>query len=153
VTKKYISKKEALAISKDVPENAEAEGKVPTEQKPFACEHDCMHDLGFKAYQEWARTTAIYPNVGKNLNYVTLGLCSESGEIAGKIKKLHRDANGIITPEFTKSVSKELGDTIWYIASLCSELGLDMSTVAMENMEKLNSRLLRGVLGGNGDNR
>ena len=41
-------------------------------------------------YQVWTRTTAIYPKE-KALDYLGLGLCSEAGEVAGKLKKKIRD--------------------------------------------------------------
>lgn len=145
---KPISREEALLISRGILEKAEAE-----RSSPGSVDNPREEDLEFGAYQEWARTTAIYPNVGNNIDYPTLGLCSEIGEVAGKVKKIHRDSGGVITPEIANAVGKELGDVIWYIAAICWELGLDMSAVAKENMDKLNSRLDRGTLGGSGDNR
>jgi NTP pyrophosphatase (non-canonical NTP hydrolase) len=50
-------------------------------------------------------------------------------------------------------MSKELGDVLWYVAQLASELELELDDVASENLQKLFSRQRRGVLSGSGDNR
>jgi len=43
--------------------------------------------LTFNDYQKRARETAIYPNLGNNIVYPTLGISGEAGEIAEKVKK------------------------------------------------------------------
>lgn len=73
-----------------------------------------------------------------------LGL-EEAGEIQGKIKKIIRDAGGIITPEHIEMIKGELGDLLWYIAGLCTELGIELNDVAESNIKKLLSRKERGV--------
>jgi NTP pyrophosphatase (non-canonical NTP hydrolase) len=50
-------------------------------------------------------------------------------------------------------MAKELGDVLWYVAQLASELGLELEDIARENLEKLSSRQRRGVLSGSGDER
>jgi len=109
--------------------------------------------MDFKEYQEKARQTAIYPDKGKNLIYPTLGLVGESGEVAEKVKKLIRDKNMVVDKEFLDSIKKELGDVLWYIAAICSELSLSLEDVAIENIRKLYSRKERDVLHGSGDDR
>ena len=86
------------------------------------------------------------------LSYDGLGL-GEAGEVQGKIKKIIRDEGGIITIDAKKEIAKELGDCLWYIASMCDNLNLDMGEVATMNIEKLRSRHERGTVHGNGDNR
>ena len=109
--------------------------------------------MNFKEYQEKARSTAIYPNIGSNFIYPTLGLCGESGEVAEKIKKIIRDDSGIVSEEKKEMLKKELGDTTWYISNLASELGLNLDDIAEENIKKLKDRQKRNVLKGSGDNR
>jgi NTP pyrophosphatase (non-canonical NTP hydrolase) len=101
----------------------------------------------FDSYQDFAETTAIYPPE-KALEYLALGLASEAGEVAGKIKKLIRDGGADI-----EDIAAELGDVLWYAANLCSELDLFMSDVVEINVEKLKGRLMRGTLKGSGDKR
>ena len=55
--------------------------------------------MDFVEYQQRARETAIYPNVGSNLWYPALGLAGEAGEVAEKIKKIYRDSQGEVSPE------------------------------------------------------
>ena len=99
-----------------------------------------------------------FPNVDTEvvkmiaLSYDGLGL-GEAGEVQGKIKKIIRDNGGIITPEATEEIKKELGDVLWYVASMCDNLGLRMEDVAGANIEKLHGRHERGTLEGSGDNR
>lgn len=109
--------------------------------------------LTFHDYQERSRATAIYPDAGRNFVYPTLGLAGESGEVAEKIKKVLRDRQGRIDDETRAAVEKELGDVLWYVAQLATELGLDLGGVAEKNLAKLASRKERGMLGGSGDGR
>lgn len=81
------------------------------------------------------------------------GLVEESGEVAGKFKKLIRDKNGELDDESKKEVLKELGDVLWYVNSVAHLLGSDLSSVAKTNLDKLASRKERGVISGSGDNR
>lgn len=85
--------------------------------------------------------------------YPTLGLTNEAGEVAGKVKKIIRDKDRVITPTDKIQISDEIGDVLWYIADLCSALGLSMTNVAQRNLNKLADRKVRGVIGGEGDYR
>lgn len=122
--------------------------------------------MDFNEYQKKATTTALYldgvrkkyPSLPEEVykligvTYVGLGL-GEAGEVQNKLKKVIRDHQGEITPELQAAVKKELGDVLWYVATTCSELGLDMQDVAQDNIDKLFSRKERNVLTGDGDNR
>ena len=109
--------------------------------------------MEFNKYQEESRGTAIYPNIGNNFVYPTLGLVGEAGEIAEKIKKVIRDSDGVITEEKAEELKKELGDVLWYIANLAAELNIKLDDIASSNLEKLSSRRERNKLHGDGDNR
>ncbi len=109
--------------------------------------------MTFDEYQQKSRKTALYPNLGSNYVYPTLGLAGEAGEVAEKIKKAIRDDQGKITDQKKSEIEKELGDVLWYAAQIATELGLTLNKVAEANIEKLYSRLERGVLTGSGDNR
>lgn len=109
--------------------------------------------MDFNTYQQKARETAIYPNMGSEFTYPALGLVGEAGEIANKLKKVIRDNDGVLTDKVRESVGDEIGDCLWYIAQLATEMGYDLDTLAKSNVNKLASRKERGVLSGAGDNR
>ena len=105
----------------------------------------------FSAYQiESRKTWGIIP-MNHPIVYPTMGLVNEAGEVAGKIKKIFRDQNGQITEKDKQSLKSELGDVLWYLTQICTELGLTLEEVAETNITKLSSRQERGKLGG--DNR
>ena len=109
--------------------------------------------MTFEEYQIQSRVVAKYPNLGSNYIYPALGLAGESGEVCEKIKKVIRDEQGIVSEEKKVEIAKELGDVLWYVTQLATEFGLKLEDVAQGNMQKLLSRMDRGVLNGNGDNR
>ena len=109
--------------------------------------------MDFNDYQERSRRTAKYPSIGHGVIYPTLGLTNEAGEVAGKVKKIFRDNEGIIGDHEKEALTSELGDVLWYLAQVCTELGLSLDKVAEENIKKLYSRLERGKIQGDGDNR
>ena len=109
--------------------------------------------MTFEEYQTKSRQTAKYPNADNNFIYPTLGLAGEAGEVAEKVKKILRDNNGLASEERVQEIKKELGDVLWYLSQLATEFGLSLEEIAQSNLEKLLSRLERGVLNGNGDNR
>jgi NTP pyrophosphatase (non-canonical NTP hydrolase) len=103
-------------------------------------------------YQRLSRSTARYPRK-EALTYPALGLAGEAGEFADHAKKVIRDDDGEVTPQRREAMAKELGDVLWYVAQLASELGLELEQVAQDNLDKLLSRQRRGVLSGSGDER
>jgi len=109
--------------------------------------------MNFDEYQKKSRETAIYPDLGSNYIYPTLGLAGESGEVSDKIKKVIRDDVGVLNAEKIQDLKKELGDVLWYVSQLSTELGLSLEDIAQSNLDKLFSRKERGVLQGSGDNR
>jgi NTP pyrophosphatase (non-canonical NTP hydrolase) len=106
----------------------------------------------FSDYQRLSRRTAEYPREAW-LAYPALGLAGEAGEVAEHAKKTIRDDGGTVNAERRVAMAKELGDVLWYVAQLASELELDLDEIAEENLEKLLSRQRRGVLSGSGDDR
>jgi NTP pyrophosphatase (non-canonical NTP hydrolase) len=113
--------------------------------------------MTFEEYQDQSKKTALYPKTDGNLNYAltypVMGMLSEAGEVAGKVKKAIRDNSGVIDEARKEELAAEVGDVLWYLTQICTELGLTLDEVAKANLDKLLSRLDRGVLGGSGDNR
>lgn len=127
--------------------------------------------LSFADYQRLSRRTAIYPKMGRNVVYPTLGLTGEvsetvvhllnlvlgliesSGNISESTKKTQRDDAGILTEAKREQIVKELGDILWYVSALSAEIGVPLHRVAEENIVKLHDRKKRGKIKGSGDNR
>ena len=128
--------------------------------------------LLFEDYQERTADTAIYGEQIKKIlsyldlteeqsgpimtllriSYVSNGL-GETGEVQGKIKKVIRDSGGIIDPERRRQIAGELGDVLWYLSQMASELGISLDEIAQANLDKLAGRKERGTLQGSGDER
>ena len=109
--------------------------------------------MDFNDYQTKSRKTAGYPAIGHPVIYPTLGLVNEAGEVAGKIKKVFRDKDGHISEETLEALKAELGDVLWYIAQVATELGLSLDEIPEYNIAKLYNRLERGKIKGDGDYR
>lgn len=109
--------------------------------------------MNFDKYQRLASTMAVYPKVGDNIYYPALALAGEAGETCGKISKIMRDYNDIVTDEMRLKLEKELGDVLWNLTQLATELGLSLDEVAINNLRKLKSRKARNKLHGDGDDR
>jgi NTP pyrophosphatase (non-canonical NTP hydrolase) len=104
-------------------------------------------------YQEKACKTAIFPE-SRAMEYLTLGLTGEAGEIANKVKKFIRD--GATKDEYLAKrieIGYEIGDVLWYCAVLAEELEMNLGHIMERNLEKLADRHNRGKISGSGDNR
>lgn len=106
----------------------------------------------FAEYQHASAKTAVFPKE-KALEYLTLGLVGEAGEIANKVKKIIRDDNGELTWEKKKEIVDECGDVLWYLSQILDSLDVSLRGTAQRNLDKLYSRKKRGTLKGSGDNR
>ena len=113
--------------------------------------------MDFNEYQKECAKTDVGTSAQDCLKpgwlYYVMGIAGESGEMVDKIKKLFRDKNGIVDEEFKQMLIKEMGDYHWYSARLCSIFDIDYSEIGKQNIEKLQSRMERGKLHGDGDNR
>lgn len=107
-----------------------------------------------QSYQQFTRTTAVYPK-DKAIEYVTLGLAGEAGEIANKVKKLLRgDPRYAGDPQITnEDLAMELGDLLYYVARFADEIGYPLAEIAAMNVGKLRARQQAGTLKGSGDQR
>lgn len=82
-----------------------------------------------------------------------MGLAGEAGEVANKVKKVFRDDAGVVSPARLASIKDELGDVLWYVAAVASDLGVTLGDVAVGNLDKLLDRTARNTFAGSGDNR
>lgn len=109
--------------------------------------------MNMNDYQQLALRTARSKDDKDELFHLLLGLCGEAGEIAEKMKKIVRDKGSDFTQVDTDDLKKELGDVLWHIATIGNYFDIKMDDIATYNIEKLASRLERGVISGSGDNR
>ena len=112
-----------------------------------------MSNITASLYQKKACETAIFPK-HKAMEYLTLGLTGEAGEIANKVKKFIRD--GAAEDEYLDKriqIGYEIGDVLWYCAVLAEELEMNLGHIMENNLQKLADRKKRGTLSGSGDNR
>ncbi len=108
--------------------------------------------MDFRQYQKLAVETAIY-GAGDKIIYPALGLANEAGEVLGKIKKVLRDQNGEFNQTTNYEISLEIGDTLWYLAALAEDLGINLEVIAFDNIAKLKDRQMRNKIQGSGDHR
>ncbi len=107
----------------------------------------------YGSYQEQSRKTYSDIETNDPIVYPTLGLVNEAGEVAGKIKKIFRDKSGHLSDADRAALKSELGDVLWYLTQICTNLDLTLEEVAEANLDKLFSRLERGMIQGDGDQR
>ena len=116
-------------------------------------------------YQKKAMSTCL-PSCD-NFAYMSLGLVSEVGELAGKVVKAVRKEEIVLEQndifyngshptkdggaELYKGLIGELGDVLWFVSGICNVLGLPLEDVADANLAKLAERKKNGTIIGNGD--
>lgn len=108
--------------------------------------------MNLNKYQEWTRTTAVYPGANEHgfqeMNYLVLGLASEAGEVAGKLKKVIRGDE--VEPEAFLS---EVSDVLWYLVRISDNIGITLGELAEYNKNKLIKRQQTNTIKGDGDKR
>lgn len=93
--------------------------------------------MEFVDYQNLSERTLVdHGSPELNLSNACIGLSGEVGEVNEMIKKamFHGKALNI------DALTLEIGDVLFYLAALCTELGIDMSSAAEANVEKLKER-------------
>jgi NTP pyrophosphatase (non-canonical NTP hydrolase) len=115
-----------------------------------------MGGMTLDEYQQAALRTALFP-ASVRVVYPALKLAGEAGEVAEKLGKLMRDEGyapgGALSETQRQTLTRELGDVLWYVAVLAHDLGVSLDEVGTNNIAKLADRAARGVLGGSGDDR
>ena len=122
------------------------------QEKSQQTQQSANNNMQLSEYLDLTHQTAIYPEAGSGSNlelyYLSLGLVSEAGEVAGKVKKLIRDGKLDIG-----NLAYELGDVFWYLVRLCDSIGYEPSDILTINVNKLLKRKEAGTLQGSGDYR
>lgn len=115
---------------------------------------DCNEsNMLMNEYQTEAMKTATDIEPQWSIIYPAIGLNEEAGEVVGKIKRVIREHRGKYTDIMRKEIALEIGDCLWNLAVLASNLGFKLSEIAEMNNEKLQNRVKNGTINGSGDNR
>lgn len=107
-------------------------------------------------FDAWVDKTSVMAEVlpdDLKYAYSDLGLTGEAGEVADKVKKEWRDKKGEFSESSRKEIAKELSDVLWYTTAMAHELGFTLNDIMRLNKDKIQSRISRGKLHGDGDNR
>lgn len=100
--------------------------------------------MTFVEYMEAMKGFRQYTDVGNNIRYPALGLVSEVGEMAGKLKKyLYRDK--IDEADFRTAFMAELGDVMWYVAAVMHEVEIPCPA-AIKPGQDMNDEDLYGIV-------
>ncbi len=104
--------------------------------------------MNLKEYQQKINEYRL-PSYGPEA--AVLGFLSEAGEVAGVFQKLMR---GDYSPDIAATkLAKELGDVMWHVAAIANDNDWNIEDLLQENIDKLESRKIRNVILGSGDNR
>lgn len=104
-------------------------------------------------FNEYQKKAASFRLPSADFIYAVLNLPAEAGEVAGKVAKNFRDANGELDAHTSNEIVKELGDVLWHIAAIADDLGYELSDIADMNIAKLQKRFDANTIQGSGDNR
>jgi NTP pyrophosphatase (non-canonical NTP hydrolase) len=104
--------------------------------------------VDFNDYQVRAMRTAKYKSMDTQRLCAVLGLGGEAGEVQELFKKFWRknDMEVKFDSEFRNSLKFELGDILWYVASLANSMGWDLDDLAFLNLAKLARRFDKGMI-------
>jgi NTP pyrophosphatase (non-canonical NTP hydrolase) len=99
--------------------------------------------MDFSRYQQEVQKTDrtandADPHVRRTVPF--LGLVGEAGELLSEYKKELRDAGYKLSPE---RVAEELGDLLWYVATIANRYKLSLDGIARDNLGKTRGRFLR----------
>ena len=94
----------------------------------------------FNEYQERIKPTELWPKT-MGPSYPIIGLSGEVGEVANEIKKMYRDDCGELTYKRKQKIIEEMGDVLWYLASLASSLHLELENIAQVSLNKVENRI------------
>lgn len=147
---RFATKKEKTRLIDALKESKEPEAKECL--KKLCIEEKENNTMTLNEYQKKALETEDYQDELKII-LPTLGLTGEAGEVADKVKKVLRDNNGEFTDEMKEEIAKELGDVAWYLAVLANSIGYTLEEICKMNIDKIESRFVRGKIHGEGDNR
>lgn len=103
-------------------------------------------DYTLDQYQRDAHVFSLDTEIGGDkLMYPLIGLSGEVGELCNRIKKVYRRQTPIRYIDLYH-IEAEMGDILWYMAEICTQLNLNLNHIARMNIDKLDKRKEAGVL-------
>jgi NTP pyrophosphatase (non-canonical NTP hydrolase) len=106
--------------------------------------------ITIKEYQDFTPKTFLVPKQN-TLPYLFTGLVAEAGEVAGNYAKYMRgDFDG---EELANRTEKELGDVLYFVFQLATCMGMKVEDILEYNRSKLELRLSKNKIMGDGENR
>lgn len=89
---------------------------------------------------EYQRQAALTDRIATENGLIVplLGLGGEAGSLLTEYKKHLRD--GAAYSRFEAMVAEELGDVLWYVATIASRMNLDLGDIALNNLAKTRDR-------------
>ena len=97
------------------------------------------NDFLQKYQAQCKRTAKPFDNKKEEIMAWGLGIAGEAGDVAGCIKKTVVHDNNQI-----EGIKENLGDTLWYLAMICSYYGWNLQEVMQANLDKLEKRFSGG---------
>ena len=96
--------------------------------------------MNIQDYQQAVRRTCATAERAETLKLALIGLQDELGEVAGPLKKHLWHGH----PLDGAHIQDEVGDLLWYLATLCNALELSLAEALQANLEKLRQRYPEG---------
>ena len=93
--------------------------------------------MDLQEYVDQAAATDGFESDERAIQVALFGIAGEAGEVVSVAKKFFREGGPL--PGLGNRVSEELGDLLWYIALLARRLGLDLNTIAQQNLNKTDA--------------
>jgi NTP pyrophosphatase (non-canonical NTP hydrolase) len=101
--------------------------------------------MSFNKYQQLAEKTAARgPSDTTEQRFINFGfgLMGETGEVVDCLKKILFHGHDL--EDNREKLKHELGDCLWYIATIATTAGISLDEVAKANIEKLKARYPEG---------
>jgi len=92
--------------------------------------------MDLREYQAKAKETdIIVPSGWSKVLFCALALQEELGVLARECKNMMRDQIEFPAPEFQRKVAVQLGHMLWYSAILAETIGVELESVAKDNID------------------
>ena len=100
----------------------------------------------FSEYQRESRKTWNLVLTDHPIVYPTLGLVNEAGEVRrGRSRRYSAIRAGRSLRRTAKALMLELGDVLWYLAQICTELGISLDDVAEATLRSFDRDSSEGL--------